>query len=164
MASAITIPVEQYLRTSYEPACEYIDGELRPKAMGTKKHGKLQGRIFRALEQRGLEVATELTCRLSSTRFLIPDVAAAHQIEDPYPSEPVQLCVEILSPEDRLSAALAKCEFYHDWGVPDGWIFNPQTQTAWEYHKSGQLQTRTVSDTIQAGEIAIPMHEIMAGL
>jgi hypothetical protein len=29
----------------------------------------------------------------------------------------VHLCVESLSPEDRIGAVIAKCEDYHDWGV-----------------------------------------------
>jgi len=164
MGSATLIPVDQYRRSSYEPACQYVDGELRPKAMGTKRHGKLQGMVFMALKQRGLEVATELTCQLSPTRYLIPDVAAAPQIADPYPTEPVLLAVEIHSSEDRFSATLAKCDQYHDWGVPYCWIFNPETRTGWEYHKSGELEKRTASDIIRAGEIEIPMQGIVAAL
>ena len=164
MATATLVPLEEYLRTVYQPACEYIDGKLRPKATGTKKHGRLQARIASALEQRGLEAATELTCRLSPSRYLIPDVAAAKYLEDPYPTEPVLLCVEILSPEDRLSAVFAKCEQYQDWGVPYCWIFNPETRVGWEYHTSGELEKRTVSDSMHAGDITIPVAEILAGL
>jgi Uma2 family endonuclease len=121
----------------------------------------LQARIAFLLEQRELEAPTELTCKPSPTRYLIPDVAAPH-IADPYPTEPVLLCVEILSPEDRFSAALAKCEMYHDWGVLYCWIFNPETRIGWEYLKSGEIEKRTVSDTIHAGEIEIPMQELLA--
>lgn len=164
MASGTLISVDEYLRTSYEPACEYVDGELRPKAMGTKKHGKLQGKLFMLLEQRGLEVAVELTCKLSLTRYLIPDVGAAKKIADPYPSEPLLLCVEILSPDDRFSATLAKCEMYHEWGVPYCWILNPETRVGWEYHKSGELERRTANETMHAGEIEIPMSEVLANI
>ena len=132
--------------------------------MGTKKHGRVQGRIFSLLEQRGLEAATELTCKLTPTRYLIPDVGAARHISDPYPTEPLLLCVEVLSPEDRFSATLAKCEQYHDWGVPYCWIFNPETRIAWEYHKTGELEKRTAIDTLRAGEIEIPMQEILANI
>jgi Uma2 family endonuclease len=164
MGTATQTPVDEYLRTSYEPACELIDGELRPKAMGTTKHSTLQFEIAALIKRSGLRVATELTCKLSPTRYLIPDVAAAPQIADPYPTEPVLLCVEILSPEDRLSAAIAKCEMYHDWGVPYCWIFNPETRIGWEYHKSGDLEKRTATDTIHAGDIEIPMQELLANI
>ena len=42
MAAGTTISVEEYLHTNYEPACEYIDGVLRQKPMGTRKQGSLQ--------------------------------------------------------------------------------------------------------------------------
>jgi len=164
MATATQTPVDEYLRTSHEPACEYIDGALRPKAMGTRKHGRLQARIAFLLEQRGLEAPPELTCKLSPTRYLIPDVAAAQHIADPYPTEPVLLCVEILSPEDRLSTPFEKCEMYHDWGVPYCWTFNPETRVGWEYHKSGEIEKRTASDIIHAGDIEIPMQELLANI
>jgi Uma2 family endonuclease len=164
MATATQTPIDEYLRTFYEPANEYIDGELRPKAMGTKKHGRLQARIAFLLEQRGLEAPSELTCKLSPTRYLIPDVAAAPHIADPYPTEPVLLCVEILTSEDRLSAAFAKCEMCHDWGVPYCWLFNSESRVAWEYHKSGEPEKRTTSDIIHAGDIQIPMQELLANI
>lgn len=46
------------------------------------------------------------------------DVIADRKHQDPYPTDLVLLCCEILSPEDRLGATLAKCEEYHAWGVP----------------------------------------------
>ena len=38
MSSTTLISLDEYLRTSYKPACEYIDGMLRQKPMPTKLH------------------------------------------------------------------------------------------------------------------------------
>ena len=36
MAATTRISLEEYFRTHYEPECEFIDGELRPKPMPTR--------------------------------------------------------------------------------------------------------------------------------
>ena len=44
MATAPNLPfvaVDEFLRTDYEPACEYIDGVLLPKPMPDNLHGRL---------------------------------------------------------------------------------------------------------------------------
>ena len=42
MAARALISVEEYLRTSYDPDCEYVDGEVQERIVGQKKHAKLQ--------------------------------------------------------------------------------------------------------------------------
>src|SRR6266516_2252854 len=114
MSSATSsMPVEEYLNSSFKPACEYIDGVLRQKSMPTKLHALIQFLLVTLIRRQGFEALAEVTVRVSATKFLIPDVIADTRIEEPYPTQPVTLCVEILSPEDRLSAAFAKCEEYH---------------------------------------------------
>jgi Uma2 family endonuclease len=65
------------------------------------------------LRRLGVLALPELTVRISPTRYLVPDVCVTDDFPGPYPTEPVLLCCEILSPEDRLGAMLAKCEEYH---------------------------------------------------
>ena len=91
-----------------------------------------------------------------------PDVVAALVLQSPYPTEPVLLCCEILSPEDRLGAMLSKCEEYHAWGVPFCWVIDPVKRTAWEYHSGGE-PTR-VPATLRAGEISVPLEELFSAL
>ena len=159
MASTTLVSVEEYLKTSYEPNCEYIDGVLRPKPLGTSKHGYLQGLLWALLCQRGYRVAVELTVCISPTQFLIPDVAAdSKPFGDPYPDTPALLCIEILSPGDRVLTMLAKCEDYHAWGVPYCWAIDPENARAWEYHREGALESRT--DSLRAGDIGIEISQL----
>jgi Uma2 family endonuclease len=164
MGTVTQIPVEEYLRSSYEPNCEYIDGVLRPKAMGTKRHGRLQTRLCARLEQLGYEACAELTVPISPTRYLFPDVAADKHMADPYPDRPVLLSVEILSPEDRPGAMLAKCEDYHAWGVPYYWVLDPQKEIAWEYQRGGIPEQRRSQESLRAGEIEIPVSDLFQSL
>ena len=38
MATTSFVPVEEYLNTSYEPDCEYVDGEMLQRNMGEPEH------------------------------------------------------------------------------------------------------------------------------
>ena len=97
---------------------------LFPKAKGTYKHATIQAQIAQLINVgfRGFRASTELTVQLRNDKYLIPDVAVQRKdlIQDPYPIEAIHLCVEVLSPGDRISVAFAKAEDYHAWGVADG--------------------------------------------
>ena len=147
---------------SEKPTCEYRDGVLYPKAMPTKFHSELEFMLVLMLRKLGLEAVHELTVRLSPTKYLVPDVVAAPVLQNPYPTEPVLLCCEILSPEDRLGTMLAKCEEYHAWGVPYCWVIDPVKRTAWEYH-AGAEPVR-VSGALRAGEYAAGLDELFSAI
>src|SRR6202044_1301463 len=101
MSATAIVSVEDYLRRTEKPYCEYVDGVLYPKSMPTKLHALIEKILMRLLDKPGVESLAEMNVRLSPTKYLIPDVIAAPSIQDPYPTEPVLLCVEILSPKDR---------------------------------------------------------------
>jgi len=145
-----------------KPYREYRDGEVSAKATPTKLHAKIQRILMKLLEQRGVEPFPELTVRISSTKYLVPDVAVASEFAGPYPTEPVLLCCEILSPEDRLGAMLAKCEEYHAWGVPFCWVIDPVKRAAWEYHSAGEPVRAT--GALRAGEITVGLDELFSVL
>ena len=99
---------------------------------------------------------------LSATKYLVPDVVAAPVLQNPYPTEPVLLCCEILSPEDRLGTMLAKCEEYHAWGVPYCWVIDPVKRTAWEYHASAEPVR--ASGALRAGEYLVGLDELFSAI
>lgn len=162
MSDAALVPVEAYLRMTDKPYREYRDGVLYPKAIPTKLHSVIQWLLLRVFENQGVEAFPELTLCISPTRYLIPDVAVADDFPGPYPTEAVRLCWEILSPEDRLGTMLAKCEEYHAWGVPFCWVIDPVKRAAWEYHSGGE--PIHVNDSLRAGDLAISVNELFAGL
>jgi Uma2 family endonuclease len=161
MSSTTHVPVEEYLRLTGKPYLEYLDGVLTPKSMPTKLHSLIQYLLVSLLRKQGVEAFQELTVRLSETRFLIPDVVAADRIEDPYPTKPVLLCCEILSPDDRLSAVLAKCENYHAWGVPFCWVIDPAKPAAWEYHAGSEPSPVEPNGTLRAGQLAVAWKDLL---
>ncbi len=162
MSTTAQIPVEEYLRHSEKPNCEYRDGVLYPKAMPTKFHSIIQRVLMTLLQNQGVQAFPELTVRISPTRYLVPDIAVAGDFPGPYATEPVLLCCEILSPEDRLGAMLGKCEEYHAWGVPFCWVIDPVKRTAWEYHSAAEPVR--VTATLRAGELSVNLEELFSAL
>lgn len=155
MSATATVSVEEYLRRTEKPYCEYVDGVLYPKSMGTTLHSLIQKILLRLLDRQGVHALAEVHVRLSPTKFLIPDVIAASKLQHPYPTDPVLLCAEILSPEDRIGALLAKCEQYHAWGVPYCWVVDPEKQTAWQYHSGGEPEHIARGGTLTAGQLSV---------
>lgn len=162
MSTTAQIPVEEYLRHSEKPNCEYKDGVLYPKAMPTKFHSIIQRVLMTLLQNQGVQAFPELTVRISPTRYLVPDIAVAGDFPGPYATEPVLLCCEILSPEDRLGAMLGKCEEYHAWGVPFCWVIDPVKRTAWEYHSPAEPER--VTTTLRAGDLTVDLEELFSAL
>jgi Uma2 family endonuclease len=160
MSATILMPVEEYLRLTEKPYCEYREGAVSPKAMPTKFHAIIQYALLMLLRAQGVQALPELTVRISPTRYLVPDVSVAGDFPGPYPTDPVLLCCEIVSPEDRLDAMLARCEEYHAWGVPFCWVIDPDKRTAWEYH-SGAEPVR-VAGTLRAGDISISLDQLFS--
>jgi Uma2 family endonuclease len=160
MGATALMPVDEYLRLTEKPYCEYRDGAVSPKAMPTKFHAIIQYALLMLLRAQGVQALPELTVRISPTRYLVPDVSVAGDFPGPYPTDPVLLCCEIVSPEDRLDAMLARCEEYHAWGVPFCWVIDPDKRTAWEYH-SGAEPVR-VAGTLRAGDISISLDQLFS--
>src|SRR6266436_985405 len=134
MASRTLISVEEYLRTSYRPDCDFIDGEVLERNVGEKDHSSLQKKVILYLatreQQLGIWVFPEQRVQVSPTRFRIPDVCAtlsepAEQIF----TKPPFICIEILSPEDRLPRIQQRIDDYLAMGVPFIWVLDRAAKT-----------------------------------
>lgn len=166
MATSTLVTVEEYLRSTEKPNADYIDGVVRRKPMPTYKHGKMEARLSRLIDDLGkFEATPERTVRLRERKYLVPDVAVqrADEIQEPYPERPVYLCIEILSPEDRFSDLVAKCEDYHAWGVKYCWLIDPEKKQCWEYAADSRPQQAPEGGRISAGEITLSVADLFAG-
>ena len=54
MSAATSIPISEYLNTSYRPDREYVDGALLERNVGEYSHSRTQGRllVFFSLRER----------------------------------------------------------------------------------------------------------------
>jgi Uma2 family endonuclease len=132
------IPIEEYLRTIYEPDEDYVDGTVEERNLGEYDHNAAQKVLLfwfaRHEKQWGIRVIQEQRIRLSSTRVRIPDVSIFPReflIEQVFTRPPL-IAIEVLSPEDRHSQMQEKINDYRSFGVSKVWIFDPKQRTGWD--------------------------------
>jgi Uma2 family endonuclease len=143
-AESQTMTMEQYLRTSFRPDCDFVDGRIEERYLGEYKHGLLQMEVgfwFRSRrEEWNVRVVGELRTRVSADRVRIPDVTVVY--DDAATAERVRvtaplIAIEILSPEDRLSRVLLRLEDFRKMGIENIWLLDPEERVAFVYAATG---------------------------
>jgi Uma2 family endonuclease len=143
MATLTRVPVEEYLRTNYDPDREYLDGQLVERHVGEYKHSFLQALLAEDLNrrrrQRRFRVFTEQRVRVSDEpRYRIPDVcvkALPHEIT-PVLVQP-DLVIEIVSPDDQPVEMLEKIGDYQAARIPHIWVADPYKRSLIEADPAG---------------------------
>lgn len=170
MASAILIPVDVYLSHTYEPDCDYIDGELQERNVGETSHGFLQlilGAIFHANRRAwNITAGTEIRVQVSERNYRIPDVTVLRRSD---PVEPIVrtaplICIEVLSPEDRLQRMTERIEDYGRMGVEHIWLVDPVSRHAWIATANGSLQRIETEFTVPGTPIRVVLAEVFVEL
>jgi Uma2 family endonuclease len=134
MATALHIPIHEYLGIIYRPDREYVDGEIRERNLGKYEHARIQAMLARWFGNReqewGAQVVTEQRVQVSSTRVRIPDVTLLTLGAQPdVIVDPPLLVIEILSPDDTYSDTQERAKDYREMGVETVWIIDPKTRT-----------------------------------
>ncbi len=153
--------VEEYLRTPFHPDVDFVDGVIEERNLGEFDHARLQGILLRLLgemeETWNVYVSPELRVQVSKTRFRVPDVCVtdARQEIEQIPRRPPLLCVEVLSPEDRLPRVLERAKDFHRMGVATVWIFDPETRKVWVSGAEGAREWVSGQLTVPGTMIAL---------
>jgi Uma2 family endonuclease len=168
MSTQTLLSVEEYLASSYEPDCDYVDGQLEERNVGEWSHSTLQGTAYDALKARqralGILIKPELRLRVKPTRFRVPDLCVF--LKDPHESVPAKapfLCIEILSPDDRMIRVGVRIKDFLEMGVAYVWVLDPETGQAYiataaeglREIKSGLLRTENPVIEIPLAEIFV---------
>lgn len=170
MATATSIPVEEYLAKTWRPDREYIDGEVLERNLGEFDHANLQTVLAVWLHPRrrkwGVRVVVEQRVQVSAQRFRIPDVSvlsADLPIEQIIRHAPL-ICIEILSKNDTLGSYRDRIADYSAMGVPNVWLFDPERREVWICTADSMVKVN--GDVLNASgtQIAIPLAEIWADL
>jgi Uma2 family endonuclease len=133
MATSTAVPVEEYLRTTYHPDKEYVDGQLVERHVGEYFHSRLQALTAATLgvreRERRFRVFTELRVQVSAEpRYRIPDIcvkALPH------------LVIEVVSPDDEVAEMLTKIGDYLAAGIPHIWVVDPYKRSLVEADQAG---------------------------
>jgi Uma2 family endonuclease len=137
MAVETLIPVEEYLRTSYSPDVEYVDGELVELIVGDPLHSLVQSNIIFALRTRykNVKVLPEVRSKVTSTRYRLPDICVTLN----FPSgkvllDPPFVAIEILSEDDRMSRVIERLLEFAAIGTPNIWVIDPRLKKMFTFH------------------------------
>jgi Uma2 family endonuclease len=145
--TAAILPLAEYLSSSYRPDREYVDGELVERNLGEFDHANLQGLLIACLSNRknewGIVVLPEQRVQVTPTRFRIPDITVlTARPETQIIHEPPFLCIELLSPGDRMAEMQDRIDDYLAFGVRYVWLINPKSRRAWAYTKDAVQEAR----------------------
>ena len=168
MATAVQVPLSEYLHTSYESDCEWIDGELRERPVGEGSHAFIQTffiKFFGSREEAWqIRVTQELRTQVSESHFRVPDVLVLRS-DSPFEEivrTPPVLCIEILSPGDRMVDMQDKIDDYIAMGVGAIWVVNPRSRKAFIVDRGALIPVKEL--TAEGTQIRVSVDEIFSQL
>jgi Uma2 family endonuclease len=166
MAVATQISVDEYLKTTYRPDRDYVDGEVLERNLGERDHSQPQALLAAYfLSRRGewrLWALTDQRVQVTSNRFRIPDVCVL-RMDAPYEqivTAPPPICIEILSKDDSFASIIDRLDDYVSMGVPNVWAIDPHKRRAYSYSAAGTMEA--INGTLQVADsnIAVPLASI----
>ncbi len=158
---------EQLFQASDLGRCELLRGELNMMSPAGSEHGMIAAELAAILRDfvkpRGLGVVlgAETGFRISDNPDTVraPDVAfiRADRISGRlpkgfFPGAP-DLAIEVLSPNDRADAVLAKVQDWLVAGSTAVWVVDPKTQTVTVYGADRRAAMLTSTESIPGGDL-----------
>ena len=146
-----TLTLEEF-RTRYadeKPYYEYWFGEAVQKSVPTLLHSLLVGILVQFLKLAGYRSGPELELRIDPQWQPKADVAGLSIVELPYPTKPIDVVAEVLSPDDRMMQVYEKCRQYARIGILKIFVLDPQYRYAWEW-------SRTTENLERISEMQLP--------
>ena len=164
------LSLEEYLKTVYRPDCDFVDGEIEERKVGERDHNRIQLLVaswFLNHEREwNIESIPEQRTRVSKSRVRIPDVCLVSRdipVEQVTVTPPL-LCVEVLSPEDRLARITKRLDDFAAMGVPNLWIIDPAQRIGYIYTSHNSLKLVTDRLTIPETPIYLDLPALFAEL
>lgn len=150
-ATRVSVPLEEYLETSYRPDRDWIDGKLKERNVGEGSHAVVQlfflGFFLEHRAEWGIRVVPEQRVQTSATHFRVPDVSVL-QASAPFEEIvriPPLLCIEVLSWDDRMSEVQERVEDYLAMGVETVWLVDPRHRKGFVADRQGQQEVEELS-------------------
>lgn len=163
-ATAVLIPVAEYLDHTYDPDCDYLEGILLERNVGEIGHSDAQGRIYLwvVTRQKGFWAGVEVRVQVRPERFRVPDVTI---VRGGKPSgrvitTPPEVLVEVLSPDDRAGEIQDRIDDYLAFGIPCVWVIRPESQRGWIHTAEGSREAKDGILRNSAGDLAVPLSGI----
>lgn len=170
MSSAIPLPISmsEYLRSSYEPDCDYVDGIIEQRNAGSPEQVSVERALMKQIEQHTGEWGVRAVCdtrvqtsashvRVADIALLTPDNRQEKVIESP----PVAV-IEILSRGDNVPRHTERLEDFRRMGVKNLWAVDPVARKGLDA-SSGEWR-ETGSFAVPESSIRIDLAAVFATL
>ena len=134
MATTTLISVDEYLKTSAHPDCEYVRGVLKERAVPERNHAAWQKILLRWFGDHeikwGIEVFPELRVQVAVDNYRVPDVTilSTSAPREQVVTNPPLAVFEILSPTDAMTEVMEKLGDYQEMGIAAIWLINPKKE------------------------------------
>lgn len=164
------VSLEEYLKTSYRPDRDWIDGEVKERNMGEGQHAVVQKFLAMFLgnheEEWNILALTEQRVQVSATHFRVPDVCV---LSGGLPFEavvhtPPLLCVEIFSRDDTATEMMERVEDYQLMGVKTVWMIDPRRRSASIVDASGTIRAANAELVVPDTMIRLSLANLFAQL
>ena len=170
MATLAVVPVSEYLSQTYEPDCDFVDGKLEERNVGEELHSELQNilaGIFRDKRHEwSIRSLTETRVQVAPNRYRIPDICVVPRAQPRgrIITYPPLLCVEVLSPEDRMARVQVRVNDFAQLGVKTIWVLDPWERLAYYASPKGFEQPQDGVLRVPGTAIEISLAELFAEL
>ncbi len=166
----VLVSVEEYLRTSYHPDREYVDGVVEERNMGQYAHTIVQAFLtalfWNNREAWGVRVHPEYRVQAALTNYRIPAVTVVRGDVPPQTvlRTPPLIAIEILSPEDSNTRLMRKVRDYVRFGVEHIWVIDPYDLRAFHADERGLHEPAEGSAaailTVPGTPVAVPLADL----
>jgi Uma2 family endonuclease len=159
---------EEYLRTSYRPDCDYLDGRVEERNVGEYEHSRVQhmlDRIFGVHEgEWGVITTPECRLQVGARRYRVPDVMVLRrgQKVKRIVREAPLICIEVLSPEEAKTRE--RLDEYLAMGVEHVWCFEPEAREVRRYTASGFDKVTEAKVVVEGTAIRVGIAEVFSVL
>jgi len=160
--------VEEYLRASFEPDRDYVEGRIEERNVGEYEHASVQKMLLRLIGDKevawGVNVIQECRLQISESRFRVPDVMVlrANQKVRRIVREAPLICIEVLSPEDTWKRLRGVMGDYLALGVQHIWAFDPEERLAYRFDADGFHPVTAEVLTVEGTVIEVVVAEAFA--
>ena len=164
MAASTFVSVGDYLRHTYYPDRDFVEGALLERNVGEIDHGDAQGRVayLVAANCPRFWAAISVRVQIRPDRFRVPDVVIMRggKPAGRIITTPPAVAVEVLSPDDRAIDIEARIADFLEFGVECVWVINPETRRSFIHTTEGSHEVKDGILRNPAGDLAVPLSAI----
>lgn len=137
--------MSEYLHSSYQPDCDYVDGIVEARNVGAADHSKIQNALIAYCNSRnwGVHAEPEVRIQTSASHVRVADVAviAEDTARDEAIDSPPVAVIEVLSPEDRNPRHTERIEDYRRMGIKSIWVVDPAARKGFDCSSGSWVET-----------------------